>query len=969
MARIARSAPSLAARSLAPLLAGLLGPASAAAQPAQPVVLQNEILVSRGAHLADRTGFTYGSIDIAASEEGYFAAWSAVPPWSTYADGPEVHGVRLDKSGRTAGLADVFTIGTTAPSFGRPFVRRVAVAAGRSTYLAAWSEDDVDPLGPCGSRVRAALFWQDELEFPIPTTPDPIALCADDGTWADEAVAAFDGSRYLVLGTTWEGLYGTWVDEDGIVSEETVVLPSPGIEVERLPSVACGADGCLVVWVGSTSDRSFLVGARVGSSAAATQEVLLELPVGSEVTGLDVVADGEGFLLAWSSLSWADTVDPLSVAVLHVAAVDADGKRSSEPVEIPVSGEEVWQLSMAGVSPGQSVMVWYEPTEPTVRDRSIVLRGVRLTTATSSIQPSDVVEIEQGNAGHVACVEGDSCLLLDHADPSNGVMDSLFATQLTPELDRVGDPNRVTMATAYQLSPAAACGAGSDRCLVVWRRSSGEPGEIAGAFVSSPDAPLVLADPEVAGPHDGRLSGSRESGRPSVVSGKLSAKDPDRFLAAWLELPIDEPQDELRLSLGLVGGDGSIAYRQLPSGVRYRAGALHDELDAPALAFDGTQYLVVWSDADPGHPSLWAARVTPDGVVVDGDRAPLVEEVTGPPAVVHDGAAFLVVWRDAESGDLLGAHVDGAALDRGEQARPFRIAETVAGDAVSFGLASDGKGTSLVVLEDGDELRAMIVNGSGVISDTGVPFRRGPRACCARVAFDGTAYLVVWSEEADDAGSTLRGVWIRQDGTLVPEVVEIAGRDGCPNTNDAARAPALASRGDGRALVAFTHERFVDARGGGDEACGDPETGGYYYDTPHVKARLVGNPCELVEPRVACAPSTCRSAGACDPATRTCVGQLPEPDGAACRGGLCFAGECVPDPPSAGEGGGGSSGAGEPAAPQTSGGGGCHATGAPSGPWPIAAVLAGLALRRRARRRRPARSTRAPSRGSCRRRY
>src|SRR5690348_2695096 len=38
----------------------------------------------------------------------------------------------------------------------------------------------------------------------------------------------------------------------------------------------------------------------------------------------------------------------------------------------------------------------------------------------------------------------------------------------------------------------------------------------------------------------------------------------------------------------------------------------------PAIAFDGVNYLVVWSDArDHRTPDIWAARVAGDGTVID----------------------------------------------------------------------------------------------------------------------------------------------------------------------------------------------------------------------------------------------------------------------------------------------------------------------------------------------------------------
>ena len=71
----------------------------------------------------------------------------------------------------------------------------------------------------------------------------------------------------------------------------------------------------------------------------------------------------------------------------------------------------------------------------------------------------------------------------------------------------------------------------------------------------------------------------------------------------------------------------------------------NDQRDT-AAAFDGTNFLVVWSDARHGS-DIYGARVRPDGSVLDVTGIP--DRAWSPwpgnkPDVTFDGVNYLVVW-------------------------------------------------------------------------------------------------------------------------------------------------------------------------------------------------------------------------------------------------------------------------------------------------------------------------------------
>ena len=114
----------------------------------------------------------------------------------------------------------------------------------------------------------------------------------------------------------------------------------------------------------------------------------------------------------------------------------------------------------------------------------------------------------------------------------------------------------------------------------------------------------------------------------------------------------------------------------------------------PELSFDGTNFLVAWSDTQPGNlMDVFGARVTPGGQVLDEggfaiSRAPGQQ---GAPWVAFGAGVYLVIWTDLRSGwnAAYGARVTpgGVVLDTSgiviEEAPAF-------GRSLPRGVAFDG---------------------------------------------------------------------------------------------------------------------------------------------------------------------------------------------------------------------------------------------------------------------------------------
>lgn len=238
--------------------------------------------------------------------------------------------------------------------------------------------------------------------------------------------------------------------------------------------------------------------------------------------------------------------------------------------------------------------------------------------------------------------------------------------------------------------------------------------------------------------------------------------------------------------------------------------ALSTSGDTPAVAFDGTNYLVAWAESG----NIYGARVSQSGLVLDRINVATTSDQETNPAIAFDGENYLVVWQRtvvSYQDDIWGARVtpNGVVLDTsGILIGPGPSMQE--GPSVAFGADN-----YLVVWHSRYDWRiyGQMVNRAGVLA--------GPESIGVSdwedydnddwfpsVAFDGSNYVVTWLAEnySDVTEYDVNGAVVDSQG-VVTHTFRIS-KSGCTE-----QGPASATGPDGRVLCVYSAIRDPNGNG------------------------------------------------------------------------------------------------------------------------------------------------------------
>lgn len=855
---------------------------------------------------------------VATNGTDYLVAWEDTRP-----GGPQVFAARVSGAGAVLDISGLSMgdIGATGDQLAP------AVAWGGSSYLVVWAAKTTTGGGVVrGARVSSqGSVLNGGSGLQLATNVNPVAAPA----------LAFDGTNYLVAWHAYldaslaNEVRATRVTPSGsVLSGASGFVVSSGTGHRQLPAMAFDGTNFLVAWQDRRSGTSYDVyAARVSKSGTVLDPAGLVVSAAAGDQGPPAVAfDGTNHLVAWSDGTTTSS-DILATRVSPAGAV-LDG------TSLVIANATGAQTAPAVAFDGTSFVVAWGDKRSGLGD----VYAARIDAA-GVVQNPGGVPMSAGawlrDAPSLACEAG-SCLVAwqDSRSGTTDVYGARFAGGSV--LDPAGIP--IPHASNYQAAPAI--GFDGANYLVVWHdyrlgATTGLTADIFGARVTPAGTPLDPAGIAISTATSAQL-------RPALAWMAPS------YLVVWEDQR--EGAGTSRIYGARVGADGQVLD---PTGIAMSTATATQRV--PAVAADGTNYLVAWADRRGGVDRTYGARVSAAGAVLDPTGIaihPLGTSVVESTAIAYDGARYLVVGDaapDVRANRVLpdGTVLDGTGLVLKSGDRP----------AAGF----DGANFVVVGSKNGGVLRTR-VTGSGTLLDDGKLISTGTTGLSSDqpgIGCDGSGCLVIWRDHQTITHSDIAGTFLDQAGTIL----QPAGLAISTTAYDSS-VPVAASAGAGRWLAVYEQAALASPFGSHrvrarriitvttgqpcsnaadcptgfcvDGVCCDTACGGGATDdcsacsvaagapTNGVCAPLTGtacddgNACTTIDTcqagacvggsSVVCQPlDDCHDAGACAPATGLCDNPA-KPDGSACddadactqadacQGGVCIGGSPVACP-------------------------------------------------------------------------
>ena len=661
-----------------------------------------------------------------------------------------------------------------------------AVVFDGSNFFVVWQEIQNGIFKIFGARIAPSGTILDNT---------PIAIGSNPGEPGGVSMA-FDGTSYLVVWDSYGDIYAKRISPSGIVLDSIKRTIATGANNQRFPSVCFDGTNYLVVWQEFRGSYSDLYGTRVSPSADVLDPEAIPISTAEYDQWITSIAfDGTNYFVVWQderSGSSGDiygtrvspsgnVLDSVGVAICTIPNPQGNPKVAFDGTNFFV----VWQDLRNNLD--YDIYGCRVNSSGTILDSTgIVIYNRNLPQSTPSIS-------FDGTNYLVFWVHS---WLVPDFDNVHGTRVSTSGMVLDPE------GILLTPSSNWQESPSVAFD--GTNYLVAWQEYRRGSFDVFSARVNpsgtiNPNQIMVSV-------------GAGEQRFPSVTFGR------SYYLVVW--------QDRLEGYSVIWGTRINTAGKVLdPTGFPITPFPVEPShfynREFPSVGYDGTNYFVVWRDWRSGHSDIYGARITPSKVVLDREGIAICATSNQQelPRVAFDGTNYLVVWqefRDTTGSGIYGARVSPSGLVIDSTAIPISTAPNVQELPC---LAFDGT-NYLVVWQDFRSNSSMDIYGTRVSPSGNVLDPEGIAISVAdfdqnspAVAFDGTNFIVVWEDHRNGSDSDIYGTRVTPAG-IVLDSLGLKLIDAPFNRSK----PSIVGGSSGQCLIVY--QGFSDLQYGGTRVYG-----------------------------------------------------------------------------------------------------------------------------------------------------
>lgn len=552
------------------------------------------------------------------------------------------------------------------------------IAAGAGLALIVWQDRRGSDLDIFASRVSESGALLD---------PAGIAICTAAGDQTEPAVA-WNGRDFLVVwsdkrSSGAQHIYGTRVRATGEVIDPQGLLLSGTANVQAYPRVAASDLSWFVVWQESRTASFDIYSCVVTPDGGTSVPLGVATRTDNELYP-DVAWNGYNYVVVWSDCRNMQA----SSNDIYGCRVGKNGIRLAN--DMFISCTSTGSAGAAGIQ-----------TNPRVRSF------------------------------------GSTCMVVWEDYRNSSSIPNIYGSRVTSG-GTVSDKGGIAICSGSSAGAVPSVAYNGNRLLVVWRDYSGHT--LRGVRLTTAGSLLTPAFQLSNGP-----AGSDGCGASALGS---------VFFCTWNT--VSATDSDCRLSRVSDGGTVADAGSLVSS-------ALSDEGDY-AVADNGTEYAVVWSQKISGKFCIMGARVSRAGQLLNETAVNLTGTFAGnqrEPAIAWNGSKYLLTWSDDATYSSTQRDIRGCRLQSNLtriDGSPITICQSIV-DQVRPTVASNGS-KFLVAWEDSrlavspyyySDIYGALVDTNGVVSAISVAIsgaignQKRPKA-----ASDRTNFFVVWEDYRND---------------------------------------------------------------------------------------------------------------------------------------------------------------------------------------------------------------------------